>query len=77
VAKLSADRRGLYFINPGGNQKDKPAQIWTDGETENNSVWYPTLDKPNQGQPDEGIKPSLSNVISGIPFVKFIIQMLS
>ncbi len=47
-AKLPADRRGLYFINPKGDQKDKPTQIWTDGETENNSVWFPTIDKPDQ-----------------------------
>ncbi|MEI7802230.1 MAG: M1 family metallopeptidase, partial [Bacteroidota bacterium] len=25
----------------------KPKQIWTQGETESNSAWYPTIDKPN------------------------------
>lgn len=42
------DARGLYFINPQGKEKDKPTQIWTQGETEANSVWMPTIDKPNQ-----------------------------
>ncbi|MBE7173573.1 MAG: M1 family peptidase [Williamsia sp.] len=42
------DAKGLYFINPKGEDKDKPTQIWTQGETEANSVWFPTIDKPNQ-----------------------------
>jgi len=40
--------KGLYFINPRGEEKDKPAQIWTQGETESSSAWFPTIDKPNQ-----------------------------
>ena len=42
------DAKGLYFINPIGTEKDKPTQIWTQGETESNSVWFPTIDKPDQ-----------------------------
>ena len=42
------DDKGLYFINPKGTEKDKPTQIWTQGETESNSVWFPTIDKPDQ-----------------------------
>ena len=42
------DAKGLYFINPTGDEKDKPAQIWTQGETEATSVWVPTIDKTNQ-----------------------------
>jgi aminopeptidase N len=41
------DTKGLYFINPDGNE-DKPIQIWTQGETESSSAWFPTIDKPNQ-----------------------------
>jgi aminopeptidase N len=41
------DAKGLYFINPKGD-KEGPTQIWTQGETEANSVWFPTIDKPNQ-----------------------------
>ncbi|WP_126974509.1 M1 family metallopeptidase [Gynurincola endophyticus] len=40
--------KGLYFINPKGEDKEKPVQIWTQGEPESNSVWFPTIDKPNQ-----------------------------
>lgn len=45
--------KGLYFINPLGKDKKKPVQIWTQGETESNSGWVPTIDKPNQRQTDE------------------------
>ncbi len=47
------DAKGLYFINPKGEDKDKPIQIWTQGETEANSVWMPTIDKPNQKTTEE------------------------
>lgn len=40
--------KGLFFINPRGEEGDKPQQIWTQGETENNSRWFPTVDKPNE-----------------------------
>ena len=40
--------KGLFFINPRGEEGDKPKQIWTQGETENNSRWFPTIDKPNE-----------------------------
>lgn len=43
-----AGAKGLYFINPKGTEKDKPTQIWTQGETESNSAWMVTIDKPNQ-----------------------------
>lgn len=41
------DAKGLYFINARGTDPDKPTQIWTQGETESSSVWFPTIDKPN------------------------------
>ena len=40
--------KGLYFINPKGEEKNKPIQIWTQGETESNSVWFPTIDQTQQ-----------------------------
>jgi aminopeptidase N len=40
--------KGLYFINPLGTGKQKPVQAWTQGATESNSTWMPTIDKPNQ-----------------------------
>ena len=45
--------KGLYFINPKGEDKDKPIEIWTQGETESNSAWFPTIDKPNQKTTEE------------------------
>lgn len=40
--------KGMYFINPRGEEKDKPTQLWTQGETESNSAWFPTIDRTNQ-----------------------------
>jgi len=40
--------KGLYFINADGYDKNKPTQIWTQGETEASSCWFPTIDTPNQ-----------------------------
>jgi aminopeptidase N len=39
--------KGLYFINPTGENKGVMPQIWTQGETESSSVWFPTIDAPN------------------------------
>jgi aminopeptidase N len=47
------DDKGLYFINPLGKDSDKPKEIWTQGETESNSNWFPTFDKPNFKCTDE------------------------
>lgn len=40
--------KGLYFIDPDGTDPKKPTQIWTQGETEASSCWFPTIDTPNQ-----------------------------
>jgi aminopeptidase N len=47
------DAKGLYFINPDSTEKGKPVQIWTQGETESSSAWFPTIDKPDQKTTDE------------------------
>lgn len=41
------DDKGLYFINTDGREPAKEAHIWTQGETESNSHWMVTIDKPN------------------------------
>ncbi|MEP7168861.1 MAG: M1 family aminopeptidase [Bacteroidota bacterium] len=51
-AAINSDK-GLYFINPDGKEKDKPKQIWTQGETQSNSVWFPTIDSPNERMTQE------------------------
>ena len=43
-----SNAKGLYFINAQGKDADKPTQIWTQGETESSSAWFPTIDKSNQ-----------------------------
>ncbi|OJJ14956.1 alanyl aminopeptidase [marine bacterium AO1-C] len=40
--------KGLYFINPTGKTPNLPQQIWTQGETEASSCWFPTIDSPNE-----------------------------
>jgi aminopeptidase N len=47
-SKAITDAKGLYFINADGSDKNKPTQIWTQGETQANSAWFPTIDAPNQ-----------------------------
>ncbi len=51
-AAITEDK-GLYFINPDGTDPEKPKQIWTQGETESNSRWFPTIDSPNQKSTQE------------------------
>lgn len=46
-AAITSDK-GLYFINPTGEDSTKPKQIWTQGETEASSCWFPTIDSPNE-----------------------------
>jgi aminopeptidase N len=43
-----SDAKGLYFINPTRADKNKPRQIWSQGETQSNSGWFPTIDIPNE-----------------------------
>lgn len=47
------DARGIYFIKPDSLNPDKPREIWSQGETESASCWFPTLDSPNQRMTQE------------------------
>src|SRR5216683_5176658 len=40
-------RRGLYFIGPDKSYPDRPYQVWTQGEDEENRYWFPSYDYPN------------------------------
>lgn len=42
------DTKGLYFIDPLDTIPSKPTMIWTQGETNHNSKWFPTIDSPNE-----------------------------
>lgn len=45
--------KGLYFINPLRKDNFKPRQVWTQGETEASSAWFPTFDSPNERMTSE------------------------
>lgn len=48
VGEAITSDQGIYFIDPRNEDPDVPTQVWTQGETESNSHWFPTLDAPNQ-----------------------------
>ncbi|WP_286735727.1 MULTISPECIES: M1 family aminopeptidase [Sphingobacterium] len=58
------DAKGLYFINPDERAPNKPRQIWTQGETEASSAWFPTIDRPNQKTTAEISMTVLDNYVS-------------
>ena len=47
-AAAITSNRGIFFINTDKASPYKPEQIWTQGETEYNSAWFPTVDHPNE-----------------------------
>ncbi len=42
------DGRGLYFIDVEDKNPYKPMHLWTQGEEESSSCWFPTIDATNQ-----------------------------
>jgi len=40
-------RNGMYFKSPDSGYPDRPWQVWTQGETEDNHFWFPCYDYPN------------------------------
>ncbi len=47
-ASAISEAKGLYFINHDGSNPNKHMEIWTQGETEASSCWFPTIDSPNE-----------------------------
>lgn len=45
--------RGLFFINHDNSNPNIPQQIWTQGESNFNSCWFPTFDSPNEKTTEE------------------------
>ena len=41
-------QRGIYFITPDKHYRDKPTQVWTQGEDEDSRFWFPCFDYPGQ-----------------------------
>lgn len=48
-------RRGLHFVKPDESYADKPLQVWSQGEAEDNHAWFPCTDSPNERQTTETI----------------------
>ncbi|HEX4269016.1 MAG TPA: M1 family aminopeptidase [Steroidobacteraceae bacterium] len=48
-------RIGLFFVNPGRNDRDAPREIYTQGEPEFNHYWFPCWDYPNDMSRSETI----------------------
>ena len=53
LKNVREDQHGIYFVNPDSSEKDKPVQIWSQGEPEGSSAWFPTIDHPNQKTTEE------------------------
>ncbi len=47
--------RGIYFIRPDKYYPSYQPEIWSQGEAEDNRLWLPTWDEPNQKTPVEQI----------------------
>lgn len=47
VSYNCSPRSGMYFVAPDDGYPDKPYQVWTQGEPEENHLWFPCYDYPN------------------------------
>lgn len=45
--KTTDPEKGLYFISPTETFPNKPYQVWSQGEGEDNRYWFPCYDYPN------------------------------
>ncbi|MDG5766494.1 M1 family metallopeptidase [Balneolales bacterium ANBcel1] len=65
----SPPNRGLYFVNPRGEDPVKPTQVWTLGQPEDNSFWFPTIDHPAERTTQEtwiAVPPHFSTLSNGL-----------
>ncbi len=47
------DQKGLYFINADSKNLYKPKEMWSQGEPESNSCWFPTIEATNEKMTEE------------------------
>ena len=47
------DQKGLFFINADGSNANKPKEMWSQGEPESASCWFPTIDATNEKMTQE------------------------
>lgn len=45
--EVISPKKGLYFIHPTKEEPNRPIQVWSQGEDEDNHHWFPLLDYPN------------------------------
>jgi aminopeptidase N len=55
IAYHAQPTMGLYFVRPDEAYPDKPWQIWSQGEMEENHHWFPCYDFPNERMTSEMI----------------------
>ena len=67
-----APRFGLFFVYPDSDYPNRPAEIYTQGETEFNHYWFPCWDYPNDMATSETITtvPEGQTVVSNGKLVK-------
>ena len=46
---------GMYWVIPDKDYPDRPHQIWTQGEQDENRFWFPCYDNPNEKMTSEQI----------------------
>ncbi|MCB0736990.1 MAG: M1 family metallopeptidase [Bacteroidetes bacterium] len=69
------DEKGIYFINPTG-ELNGPTQVWTQGETEFSSCWFPTIDQPNQ-KTTQTIKITVDTPYTALSNGRFVYMLLN
>lgn len=47
VTYSAAPRKGLFFIQPDAQYPQRPWQVWSQGQSEDNHYWFPCLDGPD------------------------------
>ncbi|MCX6183139.1 MAG: M1 family aminopeptidase [Bacteroidetes bacterium] len=47
------DQKGLFFINADQKNKIKAKEMWTQGEPESNSCWFPTIENTSEKMTQE------------------------
>jgi aminopeptidase N len=57
--RVTEPKRGIYFTGPDEDHPQKPWQVWSQGQDEDNRHWFPTFDYPNQK--------ATSEVIAAVP----------
>jgi aminopeptidase N len=46
-------RRGLYFLEPDAGYPERPRQVWSQGQDEDNRHWFPCFDHPHEKSTSE------------------------